>query len=38
VTGKGIRRISRETVEFQDGTTASLTDPDWALLKPLLWW
>ena len=38
VTGKGIKRISRETVEFQDGTTASLTDPDWALLKPLLWW
>jgi len=38
VTGKGIRRITREMVEFQDGTTASLTDPDWALLKPLLWW
>ena len=38
VTGKGIKRISRETVEFQDGTTASLTDPDWTLLKPLLWW
>lgn len=38
VTGKGIRRVTRETVEFQDGTTASLTDPDWDLLKPLLWW
>jgi adenine-specific DNA-methyltransferase len=38
VTGKGIRRITRETVTFQDGTTASLTDPDWSLLKPLLWW
>ncbi len=38
VTGKGIRRITRETVEFQDGTTAGLTEPDWNLLKPLLWW
>ncbi len=38
VTGKGIRRITREEVEFQDGTRASLTDPDWDLLKPLLWW
>ena len=38
VTGKGIRRITRETVEFQDGTSASLTEPDWNLLKPLLWW
>ena len=38
VTGKGIRRVTRETVEFQDGTTASLTNPDWTLLKPVLWW
>lgn len=38
VTGKGIKRITREFVEFQDGTSASLTDPDWNLLKPLLWW
>lgn len=38
VTGKGIRRITREAVEFQDGSSASLTEPDWNLLKPLLWW
>jgi len=38
VTGKGIRRITRERVEFQDGSNASLTAPDWNLLKPLLWW
>lgn len=38
VTGKGIRRITRERVEFQDGSSASLTEPDWHLLKPLLWW
>ncbi len=38
VTGKGIRRITRERVTFQDGTEASLTEPDWELLRPLLWW
>jgi adenine-specific DNA-methyltransferase len=38
VTGKGIRRITRELVEFQDGTTASLTNPDWKQLRPVLWW
>ncbi len=38
ITGKGIKRITPETVEFQDGTFASLTDPDWSLIKPLVWW
>jgi adenine-specific DNA-methyltransferase len=38
VTGKGIKRITRETVEFQDGTSASLTEPEWVLVKPLVWW
>ena len=38
VTGKGIKRITQESVEFQDGTSASLTDPDWTLIKPLVWW
>ena len=38
VTGKGIKRITRETVEFQDGTTVNLLDPDWTLIKPLIWW
>lgn len=38
VTGKPIKRITRETVEFSDGTTASLTSPDWSLIKPLVWW
>lgn len=38
VTGKGIKRITKETVEFQDGTTASLIEPDWSLIKPLVWW
>jgi len=38
VTGKGIKRITKESVEFQDGTTASLIEPDWTLIKPLVWW
>lgn len=38
VTGKGIKRITKETVEFQDGSSASLAVPDWALVKPLVWW
>ena len=38
VTGKWIKRITKETVEFQDGTSASLVEPDWSLVKPLVWW
>lgn len=38
VTGKWIKRVTRDTVEFADGTTASLTNPDWTLIKPLVWW
>ncbi len=38
VTGKWIKRITKDMVEFQDGTSASLTEPDWALVKPLVWW
>jgi adenine-specific DNA-methyltransferase len=38
VTGKAIKRITRDTVEFADSTTASLMNPDWTLIKPLVWW
>jgi hypothetical protein len=38
ITGKGIKRITKETVEFQDGTSSSLVNPDWELIKPLVWW
>jgi adenine-specific DNA-methyltransferase len=38
LTGKCIKRITSEAVEFQDGTSASLTAPDWSLIKPLVWW
>jgi adenine-specific DNA-methyltransferase len=46
LTGKWIRRIhpaaddpSRPgTVEFEDGTTVDLQNPQWELVKPLIWW
>lgn len=36
--GKWIKRITTESVEFQDGEKISLADPDWRLIKPLIWW
>jgi adenine-specific DNA-methyltransferase len=38
ISGKWIKRITKDTVEFDDGTSASLSDPDWSLIKPLIWW
>ena len=36
--GKWIKRITSDEVEFQDGERVSLNDPDWHLIKPLVWW
>lgn len=36
LTGKPIRRITAETVEFSDGPSASLVAPDWALVRLLM--
>jgi hypothetical protein len=36
--GKWINRITAEYVEFEDGERLSLTDPDWRIIKPLVWW
>lgn len=38
LTGKWIKRITKDSVEFQDGTFASLSAPDWDDVKPLIWW
>jgi adenine-specific DNA-methyltransferase len=38
LTGKWIKRITKDTVEFEDGTTASLSEPKWEDVKPLIWW
>jgi adenine specific DNA methylase Mod len=38
VTGKWIKRITADAVEFADGSRESLSDPDWRLLRPLIFW
>jgi len=38
VTGKWIRRITPELVEFEDGDKVDLQNPPWELIKPLIWW
>lgn len=38
LTGKSIRRITTETVEFSDGSSARLVAPDWELVRLLIWW
>ena len=38
LTGKWIKRVTADYVEFEDGEQMSLTDPDWQTLKPMIWW
>ncbi|MCX7763044.1 MAG: site-specific DNA-methyltransferase [Candidatus Kryptonium sp.] len=46
LTGKWIKRIHPDPddptkpskMEFEDGTTIDLKNPDWQLIKPLIWW
>ena len=38
ITGKWIRRVTADEVEFADGSRESLTDPDWRLIKPFIFW
>ena len=38
LTGKWIKRITPDRVEFQDGTSANLSNPDWNDVKSLIWW
>ena len=38
VLGKHIKRITADRVEFTDGASADLKNPDFKLLQPLLWW
>jgi adenine-specific DNA-methyltransferase len=38
LTGKWIKRITRDAVEFADGSTASLAAPGWEDVKGLVWW
>ena len=36
--GKWIKRITKDGVEFEDGTSVSLAQLDYKLIKPLIWW
>lgn len=38
LTGRRIKRITADTVEFEDGEVVNTKDLDWKLIKPLIWW
>jgi adenine-specific DNA-methyltransferase len=38
LTGKWIKNINNEEVEFEDGTKINTKDLDYKLIKPLIWW
>ncbi len=38
LTGKWIKKIRKDEVEFEDGTVINTKDLDYKLIKPLIWW
>ena len=38
LTGKWIKEINGDEVEFADGTKINMKDLDYKLIKPLIWW
>lgn len=36
--GKWIKKISKDEVEFEDGTKINTKDLDYKIIKPLIWW
>lgn len=38
LSGKWIKKITEEEVEFEDGTKINTKDLDYKLIKPLIWW
>ena len=38
LTGKWIKRIKADSVEFEDGEVVDTKNLDWKLIKPLVWW
>ncbi len=38
LTGKWIKRITAESVEFEDGEVVDTKNLDWKRIKPLIWW
>lgn len=38
LTGKWIRKISKNIIEYDDGTVVDTNNIDYKLIKPLIWW
>jgi len=38
LTGKWVKKVSNEEVEFEDGAKINTKDLDYKLVKPLIWW
>jgi adenine specific DNA methylase Mod len=38
LTGKWIKKIEEDQVEFEDGSKVNIEDLDYKLIKPLIWW
>lgn len=38
LTGKWIKRITADSVEFEDGEVVDTKNLDWRRIKPLIWW
>lgn len=38
LTGKWIKRITADSVEFDDGEVLDTKNLDWKRIKPLIWW
>ena len=38
LTGKWIKAIRKDEVEFTDGTKINTKELDYKLIKPLIWW
>lgn len=38
LTGKWIKKVRENEVEFEDGTIINTEDLDYKFIKPLIWW
>jgi CTP-dependent riboflavin kinase len=38
LTGKWIKKIRENEIEFEDGSIVNIKDLDYKLIKPLIWW
>ena len=38
LTGRWIKKITQDEVEFEDGSKINTKELDYRLIKPLIWW